>query len=280
MYLSLNRTLTAGEQPDWTSFVDLAAGAGYGGVDLDLAPAMLEGAEATRRKLAAAGLAVGGVNLPVDFRKDEATFEEELAGLDEAARFASEVGATAMCRWLPASTSSPKDELWQLYRERLARCDEVLVKHGLQLGLEFLGPLHLRQAEAYEFVWRFDEALEFARSIGETAGVLLDSWHWQLAGGTLQEIRDAGPAIVHVQVADVPDLPAEQIRDNERLLPGEGIIDFRGFFASLEAAGYVGAVSPEIFGRGMNKLAPAEGAKLGLEATAPLGNFERPAAKA
>ncbi len=277
MYLSLNRTLTAGEPLDWDAFVELASEAGYGGADLDLAAAMLEGVDATRSRMAAAGLAVGGVNLPVEFRLDEATFEKDLAGLDEAASFASAVGATAMCRWLPASSSSPKQELLKRYGERLARCNEVLVKHGLRLGLEFLGPLHIRRAEPYEFIWRFDDALEFARSCGETAGVLLDSWHWQLAGGTLQEIRDAGPAIVHVQIADVPDIPEDQVRDNERLLPGEGIIDFRGFFASLEAAGYVDAVSPEIFGRGMNKLPAAEGAKLGLEATVPLAAFERPA---
>jgi sugar phosphate isomerase/epimerase len=280
MYLSLNNTLTAGESLDWTSFVELAAETGYGGADLDLTSAISEGAEATRRRMVAGGLAVGGVNLPVEFRYDEETFEKDLTGLDEAARFASAVGATAMCRWLPASSPVPKQELLQRYRQRLARCDEVLVNHGLRLGLEFCSPLHLRRREQHEFIWRFDEALEFARSCGETAGVLLDSWHWQLAGGTLEEIRDSCDSIVHVQVADVPDMPAEQIRDNERLLPGEGIVDFVGFFASLVAGGYVGAVSPEVFGRGLSDVPAAAGAKLGLDATGVLATFERPVVKA
>ena len=73
--------------------------------------------------------------------------------------------------------------------------------------------------------------------------------------------------IVHVQAADAPNLPPEQIRDNERLMPGEGIIDFNAFFGALKKIGYKGGVSPEVFGRGLKDMPPEEGAVLGLKTT-------------
>jgi sugar phosphate isomerase/epimerase len=113
-----------------------------------------------------------------------------------------------------------------------------------------------------------DEMLAFAKEIGPNAGLMLDSWHWHHAGGTVQDIASAGKQrIVHVQVADSPQLPPDQIKDGERLMPGEGIIDFNAFFGALKKIGYNEGVSPEIFGRGLKNMLPEEGAKLGLTTT-------------
>ena len=64
-----------------------------------------------------------------------------------------------------------------------------------------------------------------------------------------------------------PDLAPEKILDNERLMPGEGVIDFAGFFGALRKIGYTGGVSPEVFGRGLKDMPPEQGARLGLETT-------------
>ena len=40
-------------------------------------------------------------------------------------------------------------------------------------------------------------------------------------------------------------LPADQVRDNQRVLPGEGVIDLAGFFQALKQIGYHDGVSPE-----------------------------------
>lgn len=70
-----------------------------------------------------------------------------------------------------------------------------------------------------------------------------------------------------MQVADAPNIPAEDIRDNERLMPGEGVINFNAFFGAVKEAGYNGGVSPEVFGRGLKDIPPEEGAALGLKTT-------------
>jgi sugar phosphate isomerase/epimerase len=71
-----------------------------------------------------------------------------------------------------------------------------------------------------------------------------------------------------VQVADAPNLPPEEIRDSERLFAGEGVIDFKAFFATLKKIGYEDGVSPEVFGRGIKDMPLEEGVRLGYDTTA------------
>jgi sugar phosphate isomerase/epimerase len=128
--------------------------------------------------------------------------------------------------------------------------------------------MHLQKRFPYEFIWRMDEMLGFAKECGPNVGVLLDSWHWHHAEGTVKDILAAGrDNIVHVQAADAPKLPPEKILDNERLMPGEGTADLIGFFQALRKIGYSDGVSPEVFGRGLKEMPPEEGARLGLETT-------------
>jgi sugar phosphate isomerase/epimerase len=142
----------------------------------------------------------------------------------------------------------------------------VLARSHVRLGLEFLGPLHLRRQEPYEFIWRMPEMLAFARECGSNVGLLLDVWHWHHAGATTKDIVDAGKdGIVHVHFNDAPKLPPDQIRDNERLMPGEGIIDLNAFLMALHEIGYQDALSVEVFGRGLKDMTPEAGARLGLE---------------
>ena len=102
--------------------------------------------------------------------------------------------------------------------------------------------------------------------LGPNMGVLLDSWHWHHAEGKISDILHAGKQhIVHVQIADAPKLPPEEIKDGERLMPGEGIIDFNAFFAALKKIGYQDGVSPEVFGRGLKDMPPEQGAQMGYD---------------
>ncbi len=108
--------------------------------------------------------------------------------------------------------------------------------------------------------------LQFAKDCGPNVGLLVDSWHWHHAGATTDDIVRAGrDRIVHVQINDSANLPPEEIRDGERLMPGEGVIDLTGFLKALRKAGYREGVSVEVFGRGLDKMDPREGARLGYQ---------------
>ena len=234
---------------------------------MDLAASMKEGLAATRSLLDGLKIKPAAVNFPVEFRKDEATFRKDIEKLGDAASFSAAIGCPRMVTWLMPSSKTPKAELRALYLKRFRACADVLARSHVRLGLEFLGPLHLRKMEPHEFIWRMNEMLAFARECGSNVGLLLDVWHWHHAGATTDDIVKAGKdGIVHVHLSDAPKLPPEQIRDNERLLPGEGIINLTGFFRALQEIGYQGFVSVEVFGRFLRDMTPEEDARRGLEA--------------
>jgi sugar phosphate isomerase/epimerase len=267
MYVALNPTLTAGRVA-WPDFARLAARSGYPGVDVNLTKAMEKGLEGTRSLLAELRIKPAVVSLPVEFRKDEQTFREGLKTLPEAAQFSAAIGCPRMTTWILPSSETPKQELRKIYKDRFQACADVLSRTHLRLGLEYVSPVHLRKRFPHEFIYRMDEMLEFAKECGANVGVLLDSWHWYHAEGTVQDILAAGKdRIVHVQVADAPKLPPEEIKDNERLLPGEGVIDWTAFFGALQKIGYADGISPEVFGRGLKDMPPDKGAGLGLKYT-------------
>jgi sugar phosphate isomerase/epimerase len=267
MYLSLNGTLTANRVP-WPEFARLASKTGFLGVDVNLPKAMESGVESTRALLTETRLKPAVVGLPVEFRKEDADFQKSMAGLAEAAQFASAIGCPRMSTWMLPSSPIPKAELRKLYLDRLRAICSVLARSHVWLALEFVSPVHLRKLYPHEFIYRMDETLELVKEIGPNAGLMLDSWHWHHAGATVKDIAAAGKdRIVYVQAADAPRLPPDQIKDNERLMPGEGIIDFNAFFGALKKIGYNGGVSPEVFGRGLKDIPPEEGAKLGLKMT-------------
>ncbi len=266
MFLSLNSELIDNRVP-WPEFARLAAKAGFPGTDIMLQAAMREGATATNELLSQLKLKPAAFDFPVNFRKDDATFGADLAKLSDSARFAAQIHCPRMVTYIMASSDTPKDELRRIYKQRFTESARVLAEYNVRLGLEFLGPLQFRKRFQYEFIWRMNEMLQFAEECGPNVGLLLDSWHWRHAGATTHDIIRAGrERIVHVHFNDAPDLPPEQIRDNQRLLPGEGVINLVGFLQALQKIGYTDALSVEVFGRLKDKT-PEEAARMGLEAS-------------
>jgi sugar phosphate isomerase/epimerase len=266
MFLSLNSVLLSGRAP-WPEFPELAARVGYPGCDVMLEPAVKAGVDQTLKLFDRLRLLPAIVDFPGDFRKDDGAFQASLPKVEQASHFAAAIGCPRMMTYIMPSSDTPKDELRSIYKQRFTTSAGILARENVRLGLEFLGPLHLRKQFRYEFIWRMSEMLEFARECGPNVGLTLDSWHWHHAGATTQDILAAGrERIVHVHFNDSPKLPPDQIRDNERLLPGEGVINLTGFLQALQTIGYTDALSVEVFGR-LKNMTPEAAARLGLESS-------------
>ena len=264
MYLALNGVLVSG-RVKWPEFAKLAAQTGYLGTDVMLGDAMKDGAEKTRAMLKGLGVRPAVADFPVEFRKDDATFRAGLDKLDEQAKFMADLGCPRMFTYILSSSDTPKDQLRRLYKQRFTECARVLARHNVRLGLEFLGPLHIRKAMAYEFIWRMGDMLEFAKECGPNIGLQLDVWHWYWAGATLADIEKAGvERIVHVHFNDAAAMPPDHVRDNERLMPGDGVINLVGFLQTLQKIGYHDALSIEVFGKFVQAMTPQEAARIGL----------------
>ena len=274
-FVSLNGALTRGVSG--ADKIRLAAATGYGGVDWDLGPAKTAGRDATRALFAELKIKPTIANLPMarpfPFAGEEAGFKEALTALADDAAFTAGIGCQKMMVVLPASTTLDRQEQRKIAKDRLAAVADVLQRSQIRLGLEFLGPLYFRQGRAggppaTPFIWNLPDALALAKDSGPNAGVILDAWHWHHSGSTTADIQAADKSrIVHVHVSDAKQTPPEDVRDNQRLMPGEGIIDLVGFFQALKKIGYADGVSPEPLGRVPAEMTPEEAARLALQTT-------------
>jgi len=267
MYVSMHGSLVD-YRVAWPEIARLAAKIGYAGIEVNLSRAMRDGAERTLSLLRELRLKPSAMVFRLPIQTDQTTFRTTLVKLDEAVRFAAEIGCPRLFDWVSASTQTPKQELLPIFKERVKACAEVAARSNVRFGLEFLGAPDLRKRAPHEFIWRMDEMLDVAKQCGPNVGLVLDAFQWHHAGATTADIIAAGrQRIVHVHVSDSPDLPPEKILDSERLMPGEGIIDLVGFFQALKKIGYEDGVSPEPNSPKLKQVTPEEGARMGLEST-------------
>ena len=275
MFVSLNGSVTRGVSG--ADKARLAAKVGFGGVDWDFGPMKTAGVDASKALFAELKIKPTIASLPMarpyPFSGEQAGFQQALAQLADDAAFSSAIGCQKMMVVLPASTPLPKEEQRKIARDRLAAVSEVLQKSNVRLGIEFLGVQQFRTQRpdgppTHPFIWNLPEAAALAKDSGPHIGVILDVWHWHHSGGTVDDILAAGKdRIVHIHVSDAKAQPPEEVRDNQRLMPGEGVISLVGFFQALKKIGYDGGVSPEPLGRVPQEMSPEEGAKLALDTT-------------
>lgn len=168
-----------------------------------------------------------------------------------------------------SSSDTPKDEWRKITLDRAKAMSPAMERHGVKIGFEFFGPAIARKQSKYEFIYKMPDAIEFAKEAGPNWGVCLDAWHWFLAGGTYQDIIDAGkPRIIMVHLDDARMQAPDEYQDNQRLLAGEGIIPLDTFFKALEVIDYEGCVSPEPLGRFGADVNADQAAQMTLQTTA------------
>lgn len=274
MYVSLNGSLTPGISG--ADKARMAAKLGFGGVDWDFGPAKKAGLEETRALFTDLKIKPTIVGLPLQapFAGEDAEFKSKLPQLADDAAFVAGVGCNKMMLVLSPAAPLPKDQQRKLVVERLTAINEVLQKSKIRLGLEFLGPLYMRTGPGrggeprHPFIWTLSETVALAKDCGANIGVVLDVWHWHHSGSTIADILATDASrIVHLHISDAKPAPPEEVRDNQRHMPGEGIVDLVAFLQALKKIGYADGVSPEPLGRIPKEMPPEESAKLGLDTT-------------
>lgn len=207
----------------------------------------------TRVVLEKFDLIPAGFGVPVDFRGTEEQYQADLKKLPEYLDFAEKIGIRRCITWiLPASNELTFEENFDFHKKRLTPIAEMLKEKGIFFGLEFLGPVSLRKGFQYEFIHTLDGMLELCDAIGTgNVGILLDAWHWDLAGQKFEDFKKftSPEMIVCAHVMDAPaNIPMEEQNDIVRRMPGTtGILRIEEFFAGLKMANYDGPVLAEPF---------------------------------
>ena len=266
-YICLNRGTTGGNLSQ-EDFVRLAAEAGFAGADVDINYGVQHGAAKLADLYAKHHLGFGGWGAP-DFRAEPAKLSQGLTQLKKMAPVAAQLKADSCATWLMPSSEMPFLENWNFNVSRIKPIAEVLRDHGLRFGLEFVAPYHLRRKFKHEFIYSPGLMLELADAIGPNVGLLVDSFHCHTAGTTWRHLAEI-PAekIVLAHLNDAPPRPVADVMDGERLLPGDGAIDLKGFLQALRSTGYKGPISLEVFNKELSAMPAAQAAALAWKATA------------
>lgn len=231
------------------------------------APAM----DQLKEVLASKKLVWGAAGLPVDFRRDNATFQAGMRQLPQMAKALRDAGVSRVGTWImPAHDQLTYLQNFKQHTVRLRACANVLAEFDLRLGLEYVGPRTAWSSKRYPFLHSMVETRELLDAIqSDNVGFVLDSWHWYTAEedvGTLKTLEHQ-----HVVAVDLNDAPAgidvrDQI-DNHRELPcATGVIDVRQFLQTLVNIGYDGPVRAEPFNQPLNALEDAPAVKSTAEA--------------
>lgn len=214
-----------------------------------------KGLEEAKNFLKEKNITIGSIGLAVEWRASDEAFQEGLETLLKDAKAAVQFGCTSCCTYVLPSTDYPAAHFMVLATKRLRLCAQILKEYGINLGLEFVGPHHLRKAWKNPFIWDMQETLDWIEVIGEpNVGLLLDSYHWYTNDGTYEDLLALNPSqIVHVHVNDAKNIPVAEVLDNDRLYPGEGIIDLVSFLNALVAIGYQGPVVQEVLTKELSR---------------------------
>ncbi|WP_339292806.1 sugar phosphate isomerase/epimerase family protein [Paenibacillus sp. FSL W8-0187] len=230
-------------------FIELAAKYEFQCVDID-AKGLVDrlGVEAAADMLQSRQLEIGAVGLPVEWRGSDEQFLSGLEKLPAAAAAAKALGCTRCCTYILPSTDAPAAHFMTLATTRLRACANILGAYGIRLALEFVGPHHLRTQWKNPFIWTVQETLDWIDAIGEpNVGLLYDAYHWYTNEMTVSDIRQLrAEQIVHVHINDAKNIHVGDVLDNDRLYPGEGVINLPGFLQALNDIGYAGPVTQEI----------------------------------
>lgn len=265
--LCFHPSLVGSHSVAWPETVRIARDAGFGALELDLRAIdeMKDSSDAVGL-LAQAAVVAAPSPMPVEFRETEERFTEDLRRLDRLAAVAAQVGIGTLYRSVPPSCDEPAGMARQTIKRRLRSCVEVLRERGLTFAVEAVSPLHRRTQRRNPLIWTLDGALSLAEELGPDVGVVLDSWHWHHANESVAVLQQAKGRAKHVHIADAPAIPAEAIRDDRRLLPGQGVVDLHAFRSALRAIEYDGFVSLEISGYDCAAMDPVDCARRAREA--------------
>ena len=235
--------------------LELTVKHGFEGLDPDpnyFASLGDEGIKRLRDDLQAKNLKLGAAGLPVEFRQDEATFDDGLKKLPATADILQRAGVWRVSTWiLPCSNDLTYLQNFRQHAYRLRQCAQILADRGQNLGLEYVAPRTLWRSQRHPFLHTLSELKELIVAIGtNNLGIQLDSWHWFNAEETDKDLLALrGSDVLTVDLNDAPrGLSLDQYQDDHRELPvATGVIPVKDFLGSLVQIGYGGPIQAEPF---------------------------------
>jgi sugar phosphate isomerase/epimerase len=155
-------------------------------------------------------------------------------------RFAAFDPATVLVLTGPTGDRDPRDAR-RLVVEGLREVARTAREAGVPVALE---PIHASARDEFTMVDTIPDAVSLVEEVGESMGVMFDTWHLWDTPDVLDHIRAEAHRFPAVHIND---WRAETRGWDDRALPGEGVMDLPAIFAALEDGGFDGWFELEIF---------------------------------
>ena len=208
-------------------------------------------AERVRRLIADVGLVVSNVNAFTGFCfSDGDTYhptwvepdaKDRRRRVDHTLR-AIELTATVGGTNLSLQPAGPYmgrdvDELYEMFAEGLSQCLDKARACGVSLNVEPEPGLLIERSDQFDRLKNTYFALENTLQMNGDLGHF-----YCVREDPAAVVRSHRETIRHVHIADIV---SERV--HQHMVPGEGVIDFPGIFQSLDAVGYTGMVTVELY---------------------------------
>ena len=178
----------------------------------------------------------------ISFR-DEAGFQQIIEDL----MFLCEVGEKINCKKIIVVPTFDiggysKTEIMIETVRALNILADIAEKHGVQLAFEFVGYPNCS-------VNTFSQAYEIVKMVNrDSVGMVLDCFHFHAMGSRIEDLKATDPKKIFVfHIDDSEDLPIGALRDDKRLMPGEGAVNLDEILSTLKEIGYNEMASVELF---------------------------------
>jgi len=136
--------------------------------------------------------------------------------------------------------------------DNMREAGEIARPHGVALMVEFM--------RGSTFIGTLPTALDMTRRAAHPfVKPMFDFYHFWAGLSRFEDIEAIRPGeIHHVHFQDVPNIPREMLDNGTRNVPGEGIAPLERTLRAIDAKGYRGPVSVELFYPELQKADPFE----------------------
>lgn len=124
----------------------------------------------------------------------------------------------------------------------LRELSDLAAPYGIKIAVEFVGHPQCT-------VNTFGQAYDIVQTVErENVGLVLDCFHFHAMGSRLEDLEKAdGSKIFILHIDDTEDFPIGFLTDEDRLWPGQGVIDLDSILSTLKEIGFSDVVSVELF---------------------------------
>jgi sugar phosphate isomerase/epimerase len=256
----LNTSTISGQKPSMLQYIDIAAAAGYDGIEVwvrDIKAYLAEGNKASELKKYIEGKGLKVENA-IGFAPWIAGGEKGMQQMQEEMEMLAAIGGSRIAA-PPAGVPDDKPLDFLEVGERYAAILELGRKTGVMPQLEFWG--------ASKSMWHLGQIIMVATATGDTdARLLPDIYHLFRGGSGFEGLKMLDGQMIEIfHMNDYPGTKAREIQvDADRIYPGDGVAPLTEVLTTLKNMGGEKVLSLELFNRSYWRQDAFEVAKTGL----------------